>query len=129
MAFDIDAFRTSFREFADSVQYPSPTIEMYGGLAEMQVSQDIWKNATTMGRNLYVAHCLAIWGQNQKLAESNGALGTFGGTPTSKSVGSASVQFDATSTNFTNRAFWNLTTYGKQLYSLVRIFGAGAIQL
>ncbi|MBX9696911.1 MAG: DUF4054 domain-containing protein [Alphaproteobacteria bacterium] len=47
----------------------------------------------------------------------------------SKSVGGVSVGYDSTAQSEKDAGWWNRTTYGQQFIRLVRIFGAGAIQL
>lgn len=129
MAFDVAAFRTAFPEFADATAYPTATIDTWAALAEMQVRSVIWKSATTLATQLYVAHEITIAYQNVKTATNGGAPGTFGGIANNKTVGGASIGFDATTTSEKDGGWWNLTTYGKQFLRLARIFGAGAIQL
>lgn len=129
MTFDIGAFRTAFPEFADEVTYPTPMIEMWAGLAVMQVRSCVWKTATTLGQRLYVAHELVLAAQNAKAAAVGGVPGVSGGIANTKTVGSVTVGYDTTSTAEKGAGFWNLTNYGKQFWNLCRIFGAGAIQL
>lgn len=127
--FDIATFRANFPEFGDTVAYPSSMIEFWAGLAMLQVRQCIWKRAWIQGVSLYVAHEITLASQNSKASGAGGAPGTFGGVPSSKTVGSVSVGYDSTDTSEKDAGWWNLTNYGKQFYRLVQIFGAGAIQL
>jgi hypothetical protein len=95
----------------------------------MQVLQTIWKNAWLHGVSLYVAHELVLANQNIKAASVGGSPGQSAGVATSKTVGTATVSYDATSISEKDAGFWNLTNYGKQFYRLVKIFGARPIQL
>lgn len=129
MVFDVGVFRTQFPEFASTVTYPTPQIEFWAELAEMQVRQCIWKNAWQKGVSLYVAHEITLAAQNAKAATSGGVPGTSGGIANNKQVGNASVGYDTTSTAEKDAGWWNLTNYGKQFFRLSQIFGMGAIQL
>ena len=127
MAFDISAFRANFPEFNSTEKYPNSMVEMWAGLAERQVRSCIWKNTTVLGQSLYIAHELVLSQQNAQAASLGGSPGQQGGIANSKTVGSASIGFDSTSSSEEKAGWWNLTTYGKQFYRLTQIFGAGAI--
>lgn len=129
MDFDSGAFRVNFPEFADTVAYPQSQIDFWAGLGALLIRPSIWKNAWQQGMSLYVAHEITIAGQNSKIAASGGMPGTSGGIANTKTVGSATVGYDSQSTSEENAGYWNLTNYGKQFYRLVRIFGAGCVQL
>lgn len=127
--FDVGTFRTQFPEFADTVAYPTSTIDLWAGLAERQVRQSVWCKSWLLGVSLYVAHEITLAAQNSKAAVSGGVPGTSGGIANSKTVGSVSVGYDTTLTAEKDAGWWNLTNYGKQFIRLVRIFGAGGAQL
>lgn len=127
--FDIALFRISFPEFNDTSKYPDELITSWGELGALLIKQCTWKTAWTKGMSLYIAHQLVLASQNSKASQLGGSPGQQGGIAQSKTVGSASISFDAASSNETDAGFWNLTTYGKQFYRLTQIFGAGAIQL
>lgn len=128
-AFDVGLFRTQFPEFADTVKYPTPMITLWSTLAQQQVRQCIWKCSWTLGVSLYVAHEITIAALNVKAAKVGGTPGTSGGIANTKTVGQATVGYDATTTTEQNAGGWNRTTYGQQFIRLARIFGAGVIQL
>lgn len=127
--FDPAQFRAAFPEFADPVAYPTPQLTFWGAFAAGQLSQDIWGASWTVGVYLYVAHEITISRQNLKSAAVKGTPGTFGGVANTKTVGKATVGYDSASTSEKDAGFWNLTTYGKQLYRLIRLFGAKVVQL
>ena len=129
MNFTASAFRTAFPEFADAVIYPDQMINFWAALAQQQVPQNIWKNMWINGVSLYTAHELTIAAQNQKSAKFGGVPGTSGGIANTKTVGSATVGYDSTTTTEKDAGWWNRTTYGQQFIRLARIFGAGAFQL
>jgi hypothetical protein len=127
--FDIGAFRTAFPEFASPVTYPDAMLSLWTGLVVRQVRSCIWKDSVTLGRSLYLAHVVTIEAQNQKAASQGGVPGTSGGIANSKTVGSVTVSYDSVTSSEKDAGWWNRTTYGQQFYRLVRIFGAGVIQL
>lgn len=125
----VSEFRTEFPEFSDTVVYPSPQIMFWAGLAEKQVLEKYWGTAQEYGIKLYVAHEITLAAQNAKQAKFKGMPGTSGGIANSKTVGSATVSYDAGTTTEKDAGYWNLTIYGKQFIRLTRVFGAGALQL
>lgn len=126
---DITQFRTNFPEFADITTYPNSQITFWSGVAEKMVNQCVWDDMYETGVQLYVAHELVLARQNVMAAATGGLPGQGGGIANSKTVGSVSVGYDASTTTEKDAGWWNLTNYGKQFYRLVQIFGAGCIQL
>lgn len=126
---DVSAFRKEFPEFGDTTVYPTPQIDFWATLAEQQVLACVWKNSRDTGIKLYVAHEITLAAQSAKSAKFGGVPGTQGGIANTKTVGSATVGYDAATTTEKDAGYWNLTTYGKQFIRLARIFGAGALQL
>lgn len=129
MTFSIGAFRTAFPEFADNEKYTDGQITFWSELAIMQLRQCVWKNAWVKGISLYVAHEITLSAQNKKAADFGGVPGTSGGIANTKTVGNATIGYDTVSTSEKDAGYWNLTNYGKQLFHLFRVFGAGAVQL
>lgn len=126
---DKAAFRSEFPEFSSTTVYPDAQLDFWAGVAESMVREVVWKGMFATGVKLYVAHEITLAAQNKKTSTAGGAPGTFGGVPTNKTVGSASIGFDASTTTEKDAGWWNLTTYGKQYIRLARIFGAGCVQL
>ena len=126
---NVPLFRRNFPEFANEAVYTTAQIEFWVGLAEMQLPQQTWGTAWIQAVNLYVAHEITIAGINQKAATANGTPGVSGGIANTKTVGSATVGYDAPTTTEKDGGYWNRTTYGIQLYRLIKIFGCRAIQL
>lgn len=126
---DIAVFRTNFPEFADTVIYPDATITFWSELAEIMLPETVWKRVWIKACNLYVAHEITLAAQNVKTAAVGGAPGQSGGIANSKTVGSATISYDSTVQSEKDAGWWNRTTYGQQLYRLIKIFGAGCVQL
>lgn len=129
MEFTPGAFRAAFPEFADTVVYPDAQVEFWAALAQAQVNQCAWKTQWLTGVYLYTAHELVLAAQNAKAAKIGGAPGQQGGIANTKTVGSATVGYDAATSTEKDAGYWNLTTYGKQFIRLARVFGAGCVQL
>lgn len=129
MVFDAGLFRAQFPEFANSVTYPDQQINFWATLAQAQLPQATWGSQWLNGVSLYVAHEIVLAAQAAKTAAAGGAPGTFGGIANTKTVGSVTVGYDAQTTTEKDAGYWNLTTYGKQFWRLMRIFGAQCIQL
>ncbi len=129
--FDIGAFRSAFPEFANTVDYPDQMIAFWAELAEVQVRSCIWKppSVRVKAMDLYVAHEITLARLNVKASSVGGTPGVSGGIANNKTVGGATIGYDTTSTAEKDAGYWNLTNYGKQFIRLVRIFGAGCIQL
>jgi hypothetical protein len=127
--FQIEIFRQDFPEFSDLAIYPTSTILFWSGLATSLLSQQIWGTTWIYAVSLYVAHEMTLAGLNQQAGAAGGTPGVNGGIANNKTVGGASVGYDTQSTAEKNAGYWNLTNYGKQLYRLIQIFGAGCIQI
>jgi hypothetical protein len=129
MVLNVGEFRTEFPEFSDSSKYTTAQITFWGTFAEKMVPQDQWGDTWQMGVKLFVAHELVLASQNAKAGKIGGVPGSTGGIPNAKTVGSVSVSYDSASVSEIGAGFWNLTNYGKQLWRLAQMFGAGCIQL
>lgn len=129
MALDKAKFRAAFPEFNDIVKYPDAQLDFWGDFATEMVDECRWKTMTERGIFLYVAHEITLAAQNQKAAVVGGVPGQAGGLQNSKTVGSVTVGYDTQATSEKDAGFWNSTVYGRQFYRLMRMFGAGAVQL
>ncbi len=126
---DKTQFRLDFPEFISTTKYPDSQLDFWAGVAELLVRECVWKRMYTQAIKLYVAHEITLAAQNEATASTGGVPGTFAGIANNKTVGSVTVGYDSASTSEKDAGWWNLTTYGKQFYRLMKIFGAGCIQL
>lgn len=124
-----DTFRTNFPEFASTERFPSTQITYWGNVSEKVISEKIFGDLTDHARSLFVAHNLTLQAQNVSTSSAGGMPGFNGGITASKSVGSASISYDTGSSAEEGGGSYNLTIYGKQLYRLMKTFGAGCIQI
>jgi hypothetical protein len=126
---DKAAFRQAFPEFVDPNTYPPSTVDFWAGLADKLLNSDRWDDLYTYGQQLFVAHHLAIGERDRRASELGGVPGEVKGPLTSKTVDKVSASYDAGKSTIENAGFWNTTSYGVRFYQLVRICGAGCIQL
>lgn len=129
MELDTAQFRKNFPEFADTARYPDSQITFWGTLAETMVNKCRWGTIWSQGVQLYVAHEITLASSNAATGQNGGVPGGQSGPTASKAVGSVNVSYDTTSAAEKNAGWWNLTSYGKQFYRLMRMMGAGAVQL
>ena len=124
---DLKAFRTTFPEL-DAESFPDAAVLVRLKIAEKFFSEDLWPDETIRDHciGLYAAHFLVAHGS--RAAGGEGGAGVTG-VVASKSVDGASISYDVGSTVEQGAGFWNATTYGRELYQILRVFGAGAVQL
>lgn len=122
-------FRTNFPEFASTTAYPDATITFWSGVAEKLLDECIWKDMYTTAVQLYTAHELVLARQNVRASTAGGVPGQSEGIKNNKTVGSVSAGYDSAIQSEKDAGWWNMTNYGKQLYRLMQIFGAGVVQL
>lgn len=122
-------FRTAFPEFTSTSVYPDAQLNFWASVAEKMVLIDVWQDMYTTGVQLYVAHEVALAAQNVRVAAIGGVPGQNAGIVTSKAVGAVNSSYDANTTTEKDAGWWNLTNYGKQYFHLMKLFGAGCVQL
>ena len=128
---DITQFRQDFPEFSDVALYSTALITFWSTVAEQTTSQAIYGDTYVAAVELATAHYITIEGVNVKTAGNGGTPGQSAGVISSKAVGGVSVSYDTTIGTIAGDEVgqWNATTYGRQYYSLARLFGAGCVQL
>lgn len=124
---DLEAFRKAHPEL-DATAYPDAVVLIRLKIAEKFFSADLWPDETIRDHciGLYVAHFLVAYGSRAEEGECGAGVS---GLVTSKSVDGVSVSYDTGTVAEQGAGFWNATTYGRELYQLLRVFGAGAVQL
>lgn len=126
----VSKFRTDFPQFADTTKYPDVQVQFRLNLADVLMSQSLY-GATMFPYivELYVAHYMTLFAQDQRSAAAGGAGGNASGVQSSKSVDKVSVSYDNSMTLNPDAGFWNNTRYGAEFYQLATMFGAGGRQL
>ena len=122
-------FRTDFPEFTSSVDYPNSGISFWITVAYKMMNAERWLDLIDVGAELFVAHNLVLEVRAQKAASNGGVPGENTGPLSSKSVDKVSISYDTGAAMEVDAGHWNLTVYGTRYRSLVRMFGAGPIQI
>ncbi len=123
-------FRRDFPQFTDTVTYPEAQIQFRLNLADILLSEKVTGTRVFPYLvELFVAHYMALFAQDQRSAAVGGAGGSSSGVQASKSVDKVSVSYDTSATLNPDAGFWNNTRYGAEFYQLITMFGAGGRQL
>lgn len=122
-------FRAAFPAFRASV-YPDAVANYRLALANKFFTAPTWADETVRNhaKCLYVAHYLLLGGKDacgQYVGDGAGMTGIVA----SKSVDGASVSYDNASVSEAGAGFWNSTVFGRELWQLMQVYGAGARQL
>lgn len=126
--FNTSTFRQHFPEFGDESKYPTPELEFEASIAEKLLNQCRWGNLYEQGIELYVAHAAAIDAKNKRAA-AVGAIPGANGVQQSKAVGSVSTSYDTQVASEQGAGYYNLTVYGQKFWRLMRLIGAGGLQI
>lgn len=129
MTITVQQFRADFPEFGSSVAYPSSQITFWMNLAYMLLNASRWGSVLDIGAELFIAHNIAIEAKAAAEAAGGGIPGTQVGPMNSKSVDKVSIGYDTGAGIEANAGHWNLTVYGTRFIRLVKMFGAGPIQV
>lgn len=125
----IEDFRAEFPEFTEEL-YPDPAVKSRLAVANLFFQDPPWTapDVRNHAMGLFTAHFLMMYGSKAAGGTGSG-VGGSPGLVASKSVDGASISYDPSSVSFADAGFWNLTHYGQELFWLMQILGAGAIQL
>lgn len=136
----VNSFRVDLPEFASAPDYPSTLINYYIVLGGLLVSQRRFgppgatvtnppNNIYDMALEMFVAHNVVLEAKAQRAALAGGIPGDSTGAISGKSTGPISVSYDNSASLDPEAGHWNDTEYGKRFWKLVRMFGAGPVQL
>ena len=123
------SLRAALPELVDATVYPDATIGFYIGLSAKLMDEGRWGDLFDYGQTLFVAHRLVLSGRRVEAAAFGGAPGEASGPISSKSIDKVSVSYDTSTASEENAGFYNLTSYGQEFFRLVRMIGAGPIQV
>ncbi len=129
MTVTVDSFRVDFPEFADTTAYPNGGVQYWLTLAGLLLNAQRFGTVLDTATELFVAHNLVLERQAQKAAAAGGAPGINTGPVSSKTVGPVTQAYDTQAGIEEDAGHWNLTTFGTRFMSLVKMFGAGPIQV
>lgn len=122
-------FRAAYPEFSSTTKFPSSQIDYWREVAYMMLNAARWGRQLDMAAYLFVAHNIAVEARLQGEARNGGIPGFRVGILQSKSVDKVSGSYDINAATEQGAGFWNITIYGTRLYRLIKMFGAGPIQL
>ena len=123
-------FRQSFPEFVSPVVYPDEQVQQWIDLGTELTNVLRWKTLTALGIKLFTAHWLVLERQAQRQGLNGaGVPGVMGGVVSNKSVGPGSIGYDTSAATVEGAADWNLTSYGVRRQNLVKLIGAGPLQI
>jgi hypothetical protein len=121
-------FREIFPLFEDPEKFSDPRIRYWLTLGEMQIAAARWGALYRHGVALYAAHNLSL---EYGLAKG-GTYGKGGGGPVSgasKTVGAVSKTESYSTLAYEGAGNYAGTEFGRQLWDLIRQFGAGGMQV
>lgn len=129
MAVDYTAFVGNFPEFADAAQFSQAEVTFWLTLATKLQDLGRWGDLYDFGQQLFTAHNLVLQGQATQAASVGGAIGLVQGAVTGGTVDKTSYTRDPGAAMDPKSGHWNLTTYGLRYIALVRMIGAGPVQI
>jgi hypothetical protein len=122
-------FTTDFPEFANPAVYPTGSIQFMLNLAYALLNASRWAAQLDIGAELFCAHWVTLEAKNQAQANVGGMPGTDIGPANSKSVDKVSIGFDIQAGINPGASHWNLTNFGTRFVWMMRMFGAGPVQI
>ncbi len=129
MAVTVQQLRADFPEFASTTTFPNSTLTFWLNLAYSLLNAQRWGNQLDVGAELFAAHNIVIEARAQAASASGGIPGEQVGPMNSKSVDKVSIGYDTSSGIQPDAGHWNMTVYGTRFIRLVRMFGAGPLQI
>lgn len=129
MTVTVASFRGAFPAFADPAKYTEPEVTFWLGFAALRHNPDRWGDLLDLGVQLFVAHNLALE-YNARLSQKAGqGAGAVVGALTSVTADKVSWTRDSAPATNPSDGHWNLTSYGMRWKEMVRLVGAGGLQI
>lgn len=129
---DVAGFRAAFPAFTGE-QHAYGRVAFWLRLAALRLPADRWGELLDDGIALFTAHQLTLEARANKAKDGTGGMDAAAGplASESKTVGPVSVSkgYNSAATADPQAGQWNATVYGQQLYELMRLVGAGGVQL
>lgn len=125
-------FRANFTEFASTTTFPNSMVQFWLNVAYQMLNASRWGRQLDLGAQLYAAHnCILEARMNAEAANGGipGASGSGIGVVNSKSVDKVSVGLDVSAMQQEFMGAYGLTVFGVRLWQLIRLFGAGPLQV
>ena len=129
MTITVQQFRADFPEFSSTTTFANSQIQFWLDIAYSMLNAARWGRQLNIGVEMFTAHNIAIEAKAQAEAVNGGIPGSQVGPINSKSVDKVSVGYDTGAGLQPDAGHWNLTVYGTRFIRLVRMFGAGPLQI
>lgn len=129
MTITVAEFRTNFPAFVSSTVYPDVMVQMYLDLGYKLLRERKWQDILDTGVQFFTAHNLTLDAQANKQSAAGGIPTGQVGAVGSKAVAQVSVSYDNSSSMQPDAGHWNLTVWGKRFAWLMRMAGAGGLQV
>ncbi len=129
MSVTVPSFRGGYPEFADQTRYPNGMVAHYLAFALKMMDADRWGELIDEGTMLFTAHHCTLRRRAMDQADNGDAPGGASGPVNSRSVDKVSVGFDTGAGTIEGGAQWNLTVYGIEFLQMMKLVGAGPIQV
>jgi hypothetical protein len=126
---DVAQFRVDYPEFSDLGSFPRSQINYWMAFAYGMLNARRFGRQLNVAIQLFVAHNIALEARAQAEASFGGIPGGQVGPINSKSVDKVSMGYDTSAGIEIGAGHWNLTIYGTRLIRLIKIFGAGPVQI
>ena len=121
----VEGFREAFPQF-DIETYPDARVQFWLDLAQKRLVKKRWGNIFEEGVYLFTAHYLTV----ERQAMIDGTGGSVGAvTSESQSIGDTSFSQGYDTSAYSKDGQMAATVYGQMYLDLVRIVGAGGVQL
>jgi hypothetical protein len=128
-ALTIGTFRQDYPEFANDVNYPDSALTYWLNIATQMLNPRRWDDQLNIGLELFMAHHLVVEKFNLDTANVGGWPGLNTGVVSSESPGGVSLSYNTEAVLEPDAGHWNYTVYGTRFISMVKMFGAGPIQV
>lgn len=122
------SFREHYPEFSDTVLYSESAVGYWLSIATLLLTER-WTKLIDHGCELFMAHNLVLEMKAQAEASLGGAPGITTGPVNSQSVDKVAVAYDTSAGIESDAGHWNNTIYGTRFIRLVRMIGAGPVQI
>lgn len=128
-AITVAQFRADVREFINTATYPDSMVMYWLVVGTLMLNQSRWGNLYNLGLEMFVAHNVQLEGLAVQTAAANGAPGITRGPISSETPGQVSLSYAVEAATEKGGGYYNETIYGKRFYRLLRMVGAGPIQI
>lgn len=131
-------FRADYPAFQNAVIWPPDSIAYWLQFTSLLMNQARWGAAAAVGapltlydvgQELFVAHHLVVERSAQEDVAVGGLPGWSKGAISGESIDKVSVNYEVNGALVPEAGHWNLTTYGTRFLQLMRMVGAGPVQV